>query len=146
MINSPETNPLIVSYKFSIACKLFPTLAAMKIRIRENTLRIRITQSELKDLSKGEFLSSTTRFPGGGEMSFGIIPSEDETTQVVMMDQRISIHIGLLDHQTMMDESTIGVQSMHKTSERPLELLIEKDFTCLHPRSGEDADTFPNPN
>lgn len=118
----------------------------MKIRIRENTLRIRITQTELKELSVGEALFSTTHFPGGSQMSYGILPSQEETTQVVMADQRISIHLGVLDHQTMMDESTVGVQSIHQTSDRPLELLIEKDFSCLHPRSGEDADTFPNPN
>ena len=118
----------------------------MKIRIRENTLRIRITQTELKELSVGEALFSTTHFPGGGQMSYGILPGQDETTQIVMMDQRISIHLGIQDHQTMMDDSSVGVQSIHQTSERPLELLIEKDFSCLHPRDGEDTDTFPNPN
>jgi len=118
----------------------------MKIRIRENTLRIRITQSELKNLSEGIYLSSTIHFPGGGEMSYGIIPSQEETTKVQFINQKIKIHLGELDHQTMMDESSVGVQSMPQTSERPLELLIEKDFSCLHSRDGEDEDTFPNPN
>jgi hypothetical protein len=118
----------------------------MKIRIRENTMRIRITQSELKELSNGMALSSTLHFPGGGRLSYTVTPSQEETTQVEMKDQHILVHLGLLDHQTIMDPSIVGVQSMHQTSERPFELLIEKDFSCLHPRAGEDVDTFPNPN
>ena len=118
----------------------------MKIRIRENTLRIRITQSELKELEVGGTLSSTVHFPGGGALRYGIVPSQDETTQIEMIDHKIKIHLGILDYQSMMDISSVGVQSMHQTSERPLELLIEKDFSCLHPRDVEDADTFPNPD
>ncbi len=118
----------------------------MKIRIRENSLRIRLTQFELKELLAGNKVMSNIRFPNGTQLSYGLIPAKEKTTSVQYLEETISIRMGALDLETMNEEKSVGVQSIHSAGEQSLNLLIEKDFTCLHPRGAEDKDTFPNPN
>jgi len=118
----------------------------MKIRIRENALRIRITQLELKDLVEGKKVVSTIRFPNGTQLTYGLTPANSETTSIQYLENIISIRMGTLDMETMAKAQSVGVQSVHQAGEHTLELLVEKDFTCLHPRGAEDYDTFPNPN
>jgi len=117
----------------------------MKIRIRENSLRIRITQSELKELLAGNKVVSSIQFPNETQLTYGLSPVNNESTSIQYRENIISIQIGTLDMETMAEEQSVGVQSIHNTGEQSLDLLIEKDFTCLHPRGVEDKDTFPNP-
>lgn len=118
----------------------------MKLRIRENTLRIRITQSELSQLGKGNKIKSTIHFPNNSRLSYGLQSGGQDDTSILFADNTILIHLGVLDVETLLEESNVGIQSMHTTSTGSLDLLIEKDFSCLHNRGKEDDDTFPNPN
>ena len=44
------------------------------------------------------------------------------------------------------DEYQVGIRESLPTANHNLELLIEKDFECLEPRSGEDqSNRFVNP-
>ena len=44
------------------------------------------------------------------------------------------------------DEYQVGIRESLPTANLNLELLIEKDFECLEPRSGEDqSNRFVNP-
>ena len=118
----------------------------MKIRIRENTLRIRITQSELEKLGKGMSVKSSIHFPNGTLFSYGLQVGEMTNTTILFENNVIHISLGKLDIETILEDTSVGIQSIHSTKAGALDLLIEKDFTCLHPRDIEDADTFPNPN
>ena len=45
------------------------------------------------------------------------------------------------------DETMVCLSGAEPFSVEALEVLIEKDFTCVTPRAGEEElDTFPNPN
>lgn len=118
----------------------------MKIRIRENALRMRITQTELKELLDGKRVVSTIHFPNKTQLTYGLIPVDEDGTSIKYQDGVITIGLGKLDMATMGDEQNVGVQSVHQTENEALNLLIEKDFACLHPRGTDDNDTFPNPN
>ena len=118
----------------------------MKLRIRENALRIRITQSELSQLGNGNKIESTIHFPNDSLLSYNIKYGNQEDTSILFADSTILISLGSFDVETLLEESNVGIQSMHTTSTGTLDLLIEKDFSCLHNRGIEDLDTFPNPN
>ena len=118
----------------------------MKLRIRENTLRIRITQSELAWLGADNYVESSIHFPNGTRLNYGMQSEEIAQTTIRFRDNDIHISISPQDLQTLMDDASVGIQSMHTTDVGTLDLLIEKDFSCLHNRGIEDADTFPNPN
>jgi len=118
----------------------------MKLRIRENALRIRITQTELKFLLDGNEVKSAIQFPNQTILSYGLVPTANEATSVQYQENKVSIYLSYLDVETLGGETNVGVQSIHQTEGEDLNLLVEKDFSCLHPRDQEDADTFPNPN
>lgn len=118
----------------------------MKLRIRENTLRIRITQSELDSLGKDNYIESRIQFPNGTSLRYGMQSEKVQDTTIQFENNEIQIGIGISDMETILDEANVGIQSMHTTDVGTLDLLIEKDFSCLHKRGIEDADTFPNPN
>ncbi len=118
----------------------------MKLRIRDNALRIRITQTELKELLAGLEIRSSINFPNQTRLSYGLIPTANESTSVQYQDHAIDIFLSYLDMDSLGDETNVGVQSIHSAEGHDLNLLIEKDFACLHPRGQDDADTFPNPN
>jgi len=118
----------------------------MKLRIRENTLRIRLTQSEIKNIEEGLEVSSYLLFPNNGKLSYRITSHNNPLTTLNYFENTIQIMLGELDRETLCDPSAVGVQNMHSTKGDDLSLLIEKDFNCLHPRDGEDQDTFPHPN
>ena len=118
----------------------------MKLRIKENMLRFRLTQTETEQLISGKSISSTILFPNDKSLTYTLLPYTGENTTVECSDQTIKIRLGTLDCESLADPKTVGVQNMHQTKGEALSLLIEKDFTCLHPRAGEDQDTFPNPN
>lgn len=118
--------------------------------MKNNSLRLRLTQTE------------TARFAETGRIEesieFGLEPcqkfayalesnSEIKVLRATIENNRITISIP----KTLADEWTrtaqIGIEAEQKISdEKTLRLLIEKDFACLEPRSGEDdRDAFPHP-
>lgn len=118
----------------------------MKLRIRENTLRIRLTKSELERIGADNYIESSIQFPNGTRLTYGLQHEDITDTRIEYRNNEIQIAISNLDLQTLLEEANVGIQSIHTTDTGTLDLLIEKDFTCLHPRGVEDADTFPNPN
>ena len=118
----------------------------MKLRIRAQTLRIRISPTELEQVRQKEKIESSIHFPNGSTLSYSLEASDQEDTKIIFEDTVIAIRLSPTDIETITDDANVGIQSMHTTAHGALDLLIEKDFTCLHPRGIEDADTFPNPN
>lgn len=39
----------------------------------------------------------------------------------------------------------VGIEGAQEFGEHTLSVLVEKDFECLIPRTGQDGDAFPNP-
>src|SRR4051794_40154865 len=50
---------------------------AVKLRIRDNTLRVRLTQGEVATLAAGKAVEQTTWFAASQKLSAGIMPSPE---------------------------------------------------------------------
>lgn len=117
----------------------------MKIRIKGNSLRFRLTRPEIKKLSETGFLEERVHFPGS-EFSYRVekTPVQEFSAdyrenriifsfpQHLLKDWFLSDHIGF-----EYDQQTTGNNSLH--------LLIEKDFTCLEKTKEDQRDHYPNP-
>lgn len=117
----------------------------MKLRIRGNTLRFRLTQTEVEALGKGIAVTDKTSFGGNRFLSYELQPVGGWHVSF----DRQTISIGL-PSDAMKDwansEDKIGVeQTIDLGNGETLFIAIEKDFQCLNPRGAEDEDTFPNP-
>lgn len=116
----------------------------MKLRIRGNSLRLRLTQGDVARLGSEGEVSEAVEF-GGGNQSFIYTLAATEgvegpTAAFANGNLTVSIPKKVADEWTSTD--MVGIES----AESVPSILIEKDFACLSTREGEDeSDTFPNP-
>lgn len=113
----------------------------MKLRIRGNSLRFRLTQTEIADLANGIEVEETTDFGNGETFVYSIFPVEIEQIKATFYNGKIQISVPLDSAKNLAESDEVGISS----NQNSLKILIEKDFTCLQPRGEEDKDTFPHP-
>jgi len=120
----------------------------MKIRIKGNTLRLRLTKNEVKRLATQGIVKEQIQFGPMARLVYALVQSEDTTINATFADNKISILIpnDIASNWVTTDQVSIKHQIILDV-ENTLEILIEKDFQCLDVRPGEDeSDNFPNPN
>jgi len=120
----------------------------LKLRIQDNSVRLRLTRSEVDRLSRDGSVSAAISFPGGSSLEYSV-ESSSMTGQprADFSADRIVVQIPapVVQKWAATEEVSIaGVQPLDKNGE--LLILVEKDFACLAPRAGEDeTDMFPHP-
>lgn len=120
----------------------------MKIRIKGNSLRLRLSQTEIKKIEQDGVVSDVIAFGPGQALVYSLERSDSlQETKAIFTDNRILV---LLPEKTVNDWintdqiSIIGTQDNATTE--GLSLLIEKDFRCLTERTHENEDDlFPHP-
>jgi hypothetical protein len=122
----------------------------MKLRIKGNSIRLRLGQSEVRRLTmQGTVEESVVFGPSNKERLSYVLcaSSESPVVSARMSDGRIVIRVpSTMIHQWA---STAQV-SLHALQcngdDDALSILIEKDFECIDAPSGESQeDAFPNP-
>ena len=121
----------------------------MKLRIRDNSIRLRLTQSEVQTLRDTGCHASKTVFPDGRVFTYVIeaTASSDEMA-ACFGESRIAVRVPeakLRSWADSMDVSMSGDEILPGGEQ--LKILVEKDFACLAPREGEDeSDMFAHPD
>jgi hypothetical protein len=122
----------------------------MKLRIKGNSLRLRVSRSEVERLLAGDCLEETVHFAPETNAKFTYAlhqgPSLRRPT-VQYTENRVVILIpadrvnawGATDQVGIAEDVSLGDLGS-------LALLIEKDFACLDRSQEDNEDTFPNPN
>ena len=121
----------------------------MKLRIRGNTLRLRLSRSEVDLVGQGKEVEESTSFPGGGKLQYVLRQSPAKTSVVktnVGDKSCINVIVDQNKAKEWAESEEVGLFGAEPLLLGTLELLIEKDFACLNPREGsEDSDSYPNP-
>jgi hypothetical protein len=114
----------------------------MKIRINGNSLRIRLSQTEIKTLVlKGE-ISSVCQFIND-RLVYTLKHGDYPQLTADFIQGVITIYIPQSLVQHWDKNETIGFDGKDTSG---LYILIEKDFQCLKPRQHEDeSDLYTNP-
>lgn len=122
----------------------------MKLRIRANTLRLRLTRAEVVSIEAGQTVAEETRFPDGSIMRYELVPGARDDAALTTSDGALVLRVEVPAERAKdwaASETAVGLHGEEPHPVGPLTVLIEKDFTCLAPRAGEEElDTFPNPN
>jgi hypothetical protein len=114
----------------------------MKLRIRSNSIRFRLTQSEVEKLKETGSVEEKTEFQNGQTLIYSISAIETETLSAEFSNGKINLITPKSTIESWADSEEVGIYS---TREK-IQISIEKDFKCLTPRQGEeDIDTFPHP-
>lgn len=107
----------------------------MKIRWTENSLRLRITPTELAELQSARRVATRLEYPGG---SWHVaIQPEGEITSLCGSGPTVCLFLGRRDINALSTPEAEGVYF----TEGGFRYFIEKDFPCIHPRPAEAMET-----
>ena len=120
----------------------------MKLRIRGNSLRLRLTQSEVQAMGEVGQVEEKIEFPTSEPLVYRLQKTKaGNPITAAFKDGNITVLVpgDTIDHWVNTDE--VGMETHHPLNdENSLRILIEKDFACLKPREDEDdSDAFSNP-
>lgn len=122
----------------------------MKIRIKGNSLRLRVTRSELKRLIDGGRIEDTIYFASESQARLiYALEHKSDANHVTLRSCLPEIAVVLPTGQAMVwqDTEQVGIYATIDIGSRgALEVLVEKDFACLDLSDADNLDTFPNPN
>lgn len=118
----------------------------MKLRIKGNSIRIRLTKSEVDQFAKDGYIEEHTLLPNG-KLSYALKKDAtvDElsatisgTTIVMLMPEK--------DATNWVKTERVGYENNTKLpSGDSLYLLLEKDFKCLDNTNEDQSDMYDNP-
>ena len=111
----------------------------MKLRIQGDTIRLRLTQSEVAAVANGEVVAETTALPQPFTYT---LEMSGEEIGAVFANGRMTVNIPEPIAARWAGTEEVSLRGR----EGGVEILVEKDFACLVPREGEEeTDAFPNP-
>jgi hypothetical protein len=113
----------------------------MKLRIKGNTIRLRLTQSEVATIGDGGSVKETTIFSPTSQFEYEVQAREVAVVESEYQNNRMLISIPTATAKAWAISNDVGIES----EQQPLKIIIEKDFACLSPRGEEDSDTFEHP-
>jgi hypothetical protein len=119
----------------------------MKLRILDDSLRLRLGRSEVTRLAQGEPVEGHTHFPSG-VFTYRVTTTSEVRSAASFVDGCIEVCLPVADVQRWATTDEVSLRATQELAGgRSLRLLVEKDFQCLAPRDeAEDSDSFENPN
>lgn len=119
----------------------------MKIRIKGNSIRIRLTRTEVENFGKFGVLEEATEF-GNSKLVYAIESSSTiDELQASFVNNRITVLIPEKIRDEWVSTERIGFENKFNIgNDKQLFLLIEKDFVCLDNTFEDQSDNYPNPN
>jgi len=112
----------------------------MKLRIRSNSLRYRLTKSDVLQLAEQGYLEEKVEF-GDQTLIYALKTTEDAVLAAAFRNNTIVLSLPLNMLTELQNTDKIGFEGIYGS----LHLLIEKDFTCLDNVAEDQSDNYPNP-
>ncbi len=122
----------------------------MKLRIRGDSLRLRLKRDEVDQIAAGSSIVEETHFPDS-VLSYRLDVSENNDISASFERGSLVISLPKSKVSDWADSDEVSLSAEQKLMDAgSLTLLIEKDFSCLEPGhhrdSEDDEDTFPHPS
>ena len=122
----------------------------MKLRIKGNSIRLRLGQSEVRRLFNEGVVGEFTDFGAFSQQRFGYalhVTLDDPNVSATFADGRMIVRVpaGAIRQWAQTDQ--ISIRALQRTTDgSELRILIEKDLECIEPAADESQeDAFPNP-
>jgi predicted nucleotidyltransferase len=112
----------------------------MKIRIKGNSLRYRLTKSDISALADNGYLQEQTNFVGQ-LLIYVLKTTDDDTLTAEFFNNTITLFMPKQMVAELINTDKVGFDAKSGT----LQLLVEKDFTCLDNVDEDQSDNYPNP-
>ena len=104
----------------------------MKLRILGNTLRLRLSQTEVEKLGMDGHVNDATEFPGNNALTYQINRSSSDSITCSLVDNVISVNVPEDLINEWVNTDRVGFQEdFELAGSSKLSILVEKDFKCL---------------
>lgn len=117
----------------------------MKIRIKGNSVRMRITRSELDKIGTDGEITEKTEF-GHAALTYILKVADIDELYATFDHNTITMLVPRSFARQWVDTDRVGFEhNMDLGNGKKLFLLIEKDFKCLDETHEDQTDNFDNP-
>src|ERR1022692_2659981 len=115
----------------------------MKLRIQGNSLRLRLSQKEVALVRNHGLVESVIEFAPGRSLVYLLEASPNAETMSATFDGRaIRVTIPMDQMTEWVDSDRVGIESRPQNG---IQVLVEKDFQCLHRSVEQEPDAYPHP-
>ena len=118
----------------------------MKIRIKGNTIRLRLTKTDVQNLKEKQIVEEKTIL--GAQEIFQyelVVKAEVSTISAEFRDQKITVFLSEKEAEILTETDEITVEGFQDNGEeKGLFLLVEKDLQCLDTTSEDQSDMYAN--
>jgi hypothetical protein len=119
----------------------------VKLRIKGDSLRLRLSQGEVSRLRDYGLVEDRTRFGAGNALVYRLRVSADVREIAASFDGgALEVRLPEQAARRFCATEEVTLAAEESLPDGALRILVEKDFACLQPRDGEDeSDNFPHP-
>ncbi|MBV9156959.1 MAG: hypothetical protein JO097_11910 [Acidobacteriaceae bacterium] len=116
----------------------------MKLRFRDNSLRLRLNRREVEELVSGASLEEAIHFPGNTRMSYLLECSPKNAAEAWFQQGVIRVSAPKTQLKEWASGDSIGLYFDLPANGAVLKIAIEKDLECIEgPSEERDPDAFP---
>jgi hypothetical protein len=118
----------------------------MKVRIKGNSLRYRLTRPEVEGFSETGLVEERVNF-GAAALTYALCMTDARELSATFADNRIVLYLpaAFVDEWVHTDRVGFDQRVPIAGINEDLYLLVEKDYTCLDKVDEDQSDNYPNP-
>jgi hypothetical protein len=115
----------------------------MKLRLQGNSVRLRLTRSEVGRLRDTGLVEESVEFGGGERLAYRLQSQPDpDPAQARFRQGVVTVSLSAGIAQAWADSDEVGIYAQSGA----LAISIEKDFRCLtRPLDEQERDAYPHP-
>lgn len=119
----------------------------MKLRIKGNSVRIRLTKTEVSAIASDGYIEEQTMF-GDKIFTYALKRTDASDKLCATVDEfKITMLVPETFTKNWPENNIVGInERMALPGNKELYLLLEKDFVCLDETSEDQSDNYDNPN
>lgn len=119
----------------------------MKIRIKGNSIRYRLTKTEVETFCATGYFEETTDF-GAKLFTYALKAQAGvDILDAEFQGDKITLFLDSAKSNIWYQSNLVGFKhSVTKKNGGELSLLLEKDFVCMDETIEDQSDNYPNPN
>jgi len=126
----------------------------VKVRLRADSIRVRLTQGEVGRLIDAGVVEDATQFGPRARLVARVVLDDDAQNPTATLDAQpegadagaVVVQVALPAPAARRWAASAEEVTLAAPTEDPLRVLVEKDFPCVVAREGgEDEDTFGRP-
>lgn len=112
----------------------------MKLRIKNNSIRYRLTKSDVSQLAEKGFIQDGVHF-GATTLAYSVKTTTSDQLTSTFENNTITLFIPVDFVNELQDTDRVGFEG----TDNDIYLLVEKDFICMDKTAEDQSDNYPHP-